>query len=137
MTDRLTQLQDAVDQLATQMVASINYVKRHHNYTKLHPTDEVRQIKAEGPQELNPHPEATFQANLVELAQDLVICEQQVEALISSLPGIGHSEQEQEKRIRELEIEMKEVEVRRREALLVKQEILERLEKEISVIRRP
>ena len=57
-----------------------------------------------------------FDAALRELARDLVLKEQQIEYLINSLPGIGNSEADQEKRMRELEIELREVEAERTKA---------------------
>ena len=62
-----------------------------------------------------PPPEnpTVFNAALRELAQDLVIKEQQIEYLINSLPGIGNSEADQEKRMKELEGELKTVEAER------------------------
>lgn len=57
-----------------------------------------------------------FNAALRELAQDLVIKEQQIEYLINSLPGIGSSEADQEKRMKELEGELKKVEQERLKA---------------------
>ncbi|KAL4870076.1 mediator complex, subunit Med21 [Aspergillus spectabilis] len=61
---------------------------------------------------LPPRPDSprTFAARQRELARDLVIKEQQIEYLISVLPGIGSSEVEQERRIRELEGELRVVE---------------------------
>lgn len=50
-----------------------------------------------------PDSPATFASRQRELARDLIIKEQQIEYLISVLPGIGTSEAEQEARIRELE----------------------------------
>lgn len=60
-----------------------------------------------------PDPPDTFNAAMHELAQDLVLKEQQIELIIRSLPGIGNSEAEQEKRMRELEAELREVEEER------------------------
>ncbi|KAL4879097.1 mediator complex, subunit Med21 [Aspergillus karnatakaensis] len=64
---------------------------------------------------LPPRPDSprTFAARQRELARDLVIKEQQIEYLISVLPGIGSSEAEQERRIRELEGELRSVEAER------------------------
>ena len=51
MGDRLTQLQDAVDQLAQQFVASIHYINRHHNLETLGPNDQIRDVKQEPDQQ--------------------------------------------------------------------------------------
>ena len=48
-----------------------------------------------------------FASRQRELARDLIIKEQQIEYLISVLPGIGSSEADQEARIRELESELR------------------------------
>lgn len=68
-------------------------------------------VDGEDPNSL-PQPDSprTFAARQRELARDLIIKEQQIEYLISVLPGIGASEAEQEARIRELEIQLREVE---------------------------
>jgi mediator of RNA polymerase II transcription subunit 21 len=60
-----------------------------------------------------PDPPALFAYRQRELARDLIIKEQQIEYLISRLPGIGSSEAEQEARIRELEGELRHVLVER------------------------
>ncbi|KAJ5845730.1 hypothetical protein N7534_009399 [Penicillium rubens] len=64
---------------------------------------------------LPPAPDSprTFASRQRELARDLIIKEQQIEYLISVLPGIGASEAEQEARIRELETELRGVEKER------------------------
>ncbi|KAJ5164109.1 Mediator complex subunit Med21 [Penicillium coprophilum] len=68
-----------------------------------------------GDPNLPPAPDSprTFASRQRELARDLIIKEQQIEYLISVLPGIGASEAEQEARIRELETELREVEKER------------------------
>lgn len=62
-----------------------------------------------------PEPDSprTFASRQRELARDLVLKEQQIEYLVSVLPGVGASEVEQEGRIRELEGELRGVEVER------------------------
>lgn len=64
---------------------------------------------------LPPRPDSprTFAARQRELARDLIIKEQQIEYLISVLPGIGASEAEQETRIRDLETQLRAVEEER------------------------
>lgn len=64
---------------------------------------------------LPPTPDSprTFASRQRELARDLIIKEQQIEYLVSVLPGIGSSEREQEGRIRELEGEVRAVEEER------------------------
>ncbi|EYE97804.1 med21 domain-containing protein [Aspergillus ruber CBS 135680] len=56
---------------------------------------------------------STFASRQRELARDLIIKEQQIEYLISVLPGIGSSEKEQEIRLKELEGELRTVEEER------------------------
>ncbi len=72
-----------------------------------------------------------------ELSHDLIMKEQQIEALISMLPGLQNSEQDQEKSIKELEEELKAAEVQRQEALKERDQILAELDTVIRSIRRP
>lgn len=60
----------------------------------------------------------------------------QVEVLITNLPGIGISEDEQEKRLRGLERELKEAEVERETAVREREEARERLEEVLRGLRR-
>ena len=76
-----------------------------------------------------PHSREEFTASLRELAQGLVLKEQQIEYLIQSLPGIGSSEQDQERRIRELQEELRVVEKERREKEVVRESLVEGLGK--------
>ncbi|KAI2607524.1 mediator of RNA polymerase II transcription subunit 21 [Hypoxylon fragiforme] len=138
MGDKLTQLQDAIDQLAQQFVASIYYINRHHNLETLGPGDQIRDIKQEpDQQEVDPHPDDVFKASQVELAQDLITKEQQIEYLITLLPGLENSVQDQERNIKELEEELKVAEVQRQEAIKEKEETMAKLDTVIRGIRRP
>jgi hypothetical protein len=86
---------------------------------------------------VDPHPEDVFRAALVELAQDLITKEQQIELLISILPGLDNSEQDQERNIRELEEELKVAEAQRQEAIKEREQTLAKLDTVIRSIRRP
>ncbi|KAF4339161.1 mediator-RNA polymerase II transcription subunit 21 [Fusarium beomiforme] len=127
MGDRLTQLQDAVDQLATQFVACLHYVNKRHDLETLGPNDKI----------LDSLPPDEFRAGMVELSQDLVLKEQQIEVLISSLPGLDNSETDQERYIKELEEDLKIAEAQRQEAIKEKDQILSELDSVIRSIRRP
>jgi len=143
MADRLTQLQDAVDQLANQFVACLYYINKHHDLQTLGPTDVIRQEKKpEGEldpreREVDPYPPEVFSAGQKELAQDLILKEQQIEYLISVLPGLKNSEKDQEQTIRQLEEELKVAETRRQEAVKEKAAVLARLESVIRSVKRP
>jgi mediator of RNA polymerase II transcription subunit 21 len=131
MSDRLTQLQDCLDQLLTQMFATITYIDTHHSPIKIAGQSDQwgdaapENTQQESAQQMHSDqqepklgttkepiadPPALFQSRLKELAQDLVLKEQQVEALAESLPGIGSSQEAQERRLEDLEKELKEVE---------------------------
>lgn len=81
--------------------------------------------------------EADFAAALRELSRDLVLKEQQIEVIISRLPGIGTSRGEQERRIRALEEEGGRVDEEVRQAGRVKAELVRRVEGAILGVRRP
>lgn len=94
-------------------------------------TDQQEQLRA-----TSPPPPQEFTATLHELAKDLILKEQQVELLISSLPGIGTSEREQKERMRELEAQLREVEVERLEAIKEKERLLAMVDEVIVKVRR-
>ncbi|KAK0479078.1 hypothetical protein EDD18DRAFT_868467 [Armillaria luteobubalina] len=84
--DRITQLQDEIQQLLTIMSNSIAYLTTRANFLQYDP-DEV------------------FEANKKELVTDLMAKAKQVEYLIQSLPQ-PEEEEEQAKRLQQLEEEM-------------------------------
>ncbi|TVY23205.1 Mediator of RNA polymerase II transcription subunit [Lachnellula hyalina] len=141
MADKLTQLQDAVDQLANQFVASLYYVHKHHDLKTLGASDKIREEKkdeaAQREPDIEPVSADEFKAGQKELAQDLIMKEQQIELLISVLPGLDNSENDQERMIRQLEDELKAAEEKRREAVKEKEEVLARLEGVIRSVKRP
>lgn len=78
-----------------------------------------------------------FQAGMTELSSDIITKEQQIELLISTLPGLDNSEQDQERVIKELEEDLKAAEIQRQEALKERDQILAELDRVIQSIRRP
>jgi mediator of RNA polymerase II transcription subunit 21 len=89
------------------------------------------------PLEVEPDPPELFQSRLRELASDLVQKEQQIEALISMLPGVGSSSAAQEDRMRTLDAELRAVEVERLEAVKERDRLLERIDQVILGVKRP
>ena len=77
-----------------------------------------------------------FQATLKELAQDLVIKEQQIEALIKDLPGLNRSQDDQERRMQELEEEAKSLEDQARELSKVREGLIRRVEETMMKVKR-
>ncbi|KAF2722873.1 mediator complex, subunit Med21/Med9 [Polychaeton citri CBS 116435] len=139
MADRLTQLQDCVDDLLTQMFATLKYIQLRHPFSNIPgqpsqaPTSQSQTapssaapaltngnsasakdaqqdlVKSDEEDPQNPEEPAIFQANMRELARDLILKEQQIEYIIQSLPGIGSSEAEQLERMKVLEAELRAV----------------------------
>jgi mediator of RNA polymerase II transcription subunit 21 len=85
-----------------------------------------------------PSPESSeiFQNALREIAQDLVVKEQQIEHLINSLPGLGNSESDQERRMRELEVELRNVQAVRESKEAEREELIDMLGKVITKVKR-
>jgi len=87
--------------------------------------------------QVEPYSADEFKAGQKELAQDLILKEQQIEYLISVLPGLENSEKDQERMIRQLEDELMVAEEKRKEAVKEKEEVLMRLEGVIRSVKRP
>ncbi|KAL6247477.1 Mediator of RNA polymerase II transcription subunit 21 [Rhinocladiella similis] len=144
-TDILTQLQTTYDQLLTQFFSTISYLSQRHPLVAPEPdpsdpyTNPPAQIQTPNPDGggiaqqtsggLLPGPEDTdrsvyplrpsapnvFASAQRELAEDLVTKAQQIEFLISRLPGIGRDEEDQAREIQELVKKVRQMEVRRKE----------------------
>lgn len=87
----------------------------------------------------NAHIEAAtqeYQATLRELAQDLVVKEQQIEMLVKELPGQNQSQNDQERRMRELDQEAKVLEPQVREANMSRETLIRRVEETMMKIKR-
>ncbi|KAK3324266.1 mediator complex, subunit Med21 [Cercophora scortea] len=136
MGDMLTQLQDSVDQLADRFIACFYYLERHHDLETFGPNDRIPDLKSEQPKEVDSLSPEVFQAGQLELARDLIVQEQQIEYIISNLPGLENSERDQEQLIKELEEELKTAEAQRLEAVKEKDEVLLKLDQVLRGIRR-
>jgi mediator of RNA polymerase II transcription subunit 21 len=120
------------------MVAAFYYVERHHGYEIVGPKDEVRDIQEDPNRKpIDDYPSEKFQEGILELARDLIVKEQQIEYLISSLPGLTNSERDQEQLIKDLEEELKVAETQRLEAVKEKDEVLAKVDQVLRSVRRP
>ncbi|KAK4130744.1 CSE2-domain-containing protein [Trichocladium antarcticum] len=137
MADRLTQLQEAMDQLCTMFVAAFYYIERHHDLKSFGPNDKIPDLKADQPKEVETLDPETFHAGQLELARDLITKEQQIEYLVSTLPGLDNSERDQLQTILDLEEEIVAAEAQRMEAVRERDEVLRRLDGILGVGRRP
>ncbi|KAL9000384.1 MAG: hypothetical protein Q9169_000901 [Polycauliona sp. 2 TL-2023] len=134
MSDPLTQLQDCLDQLATQFYASLRYLSTHHSsVSTLPPNPHIPPFPATDTNPLQrPDTPTTFANAQRELATDLVEKVKEIEQLTGTLPGLGKKEESQVERIRELEEELRRVEDERKGAVREREECLERLEELIG-----
>ena len=141
------------EQLATQMFASLRYIQTHHSYAHIEGqpdqnpytngnsqsggagdaqatdgavADGANQLSLGAVKDEGPTPDSTevFQASLRELARDLILKEQQIEYLITVLPGIDNSERDQNDRIHALEKELRQIEEERKTAMRSKEDML-------------
>lgn len=156
--DILTQLQTCYDQLLTQFFSTVSYLSQRHPLVapEPDPNDEytnppsaltsTQTPNADGSQPSSsailPGPEDTersayplqpaapqvFANAQRELAEDLVQKGQQIELLISRLPGIGRGEEQQAEEIRLLAQKVREMEERRKSKRRQMRECVKRLD---------
>ncbi|KIJ95333.1 hypothetical protein K443DRAFT_330743 [Laccaria amethystina LaAM-08-1] len=99
--DKITQLQDEIQQLLLIMANSISYLTSRSNFLQVSP--EIPITKQRNPDKYDP-PDV-FEANKKELVTDLMVKAKQIEYLINSLPE-PEPEEEQAMRFQQLEEEM-------------------------------
>ncbi|KAI0809202.1 hypothetical protein BC629DRAFT_1100821 [Irpex lacteus] len=99
--DRITQLQDEIQQLLTIMSNSVAYLTSKANFAQVSP--EVPITKQRNPEKVDP-PDV-FEDNKKELVHDLMVKAKQVEYLINALP-VPEPEEVQATRLQSLEEEM-------------------------------
>ncbi|KAM0795764.1 mediator complex, subunit Med21 [Usnea florida] len=162
MADRLTQLQDCYDQLATQFYASIRYLSLHHTSSALtsppssdsrrnnnssnananansnheQPVPQQELPESSYPPEQRPDTPTTFASAQRELAQDLLLKTKQIEYLISVLPGVENSLDNQGARVTELDGELREALEERKKAEEERERWLAKIDGIIGGIRR-
>ncbi|KAF2467356.1 uncharacterized protein BDR25DRAFT_345087 [Lindgomyces ingoldianus] len=153
MADILTQIQDELDMLLHQMSSVLNVIKdrapsapiagqpllpsftEHDAQLQTQTTSASNQTQTTTQQSgstqatsASTQSRQPFVDDLKELSRDLVLKEQQIELLISRLPGIGTSEKEQMERMKELERQLEEIESERVEAVKEKAAVLDTIE---------
>ncbi|KAF9792625.1 hypothetical protein BJ322DRAFT_60954 [Thelephora terrestris] len=101
--DRITQLQDEIQNLLMIMANSINYLTTRADFTQVSP--QVPITKQRNPDKVDA-PDV-FEANKKELARDLALKARQVDYLIQSLPP-PEPEEKQAERLQSLEKQMTE-----------------------------
>ncbi|KAJ7035828.1 hypothetical protein C8F04DRAFT_497873 [Mycena alexandri] len=99
--DRITQLQDEIQQLLTIMSSTIAYLTSRSNFVQI--SEDIPITKQRNPDKYDT-PEV-FEANKKELVTDLIVKAKQVEYLIKSLPE-PEPEEDQAKRLQALDDEM-------------------------------
>jgi mediator of RNA polymerase II transcription subunit 21 len=77
-----------------------------------------------------------FQEDIKEFARDIVLKQQQMEALIANLPGLNVSEEQQVERMKQLEKELEGLEGERLEAVKEKELLLKKVEEKIMGVGR-
>lgn len=142
-TDILTQLQTTYTQLLTQFFSTLSYLSQRHplvapdavpgepftnkSIAPAEPGPEDTD-PARNPFPLRPDSPRSFESSQKELAEDLVLKAQQIQHLVSRLPGLGKDEEEQAEDIRNLTVEVEEMEKIRQEKRREMRQLVKRLE---------
>ncbi|ODQ54469.1 hypothetical protein SAICODRAFT_24253 [Saitoella complicata NRRL Y-17804] len=120
MTDRITQLQTAVNDVITSLLFSeistavnqyhsaLNYLHTQHQPSSLSGEGLIAEHLGETPAAPAQEVEKIGDAKR-ELARDMIVKHKQIDALIDSLPGVGVTEGEQYARLRLLEGELQRI----------------------------
>ena len=108
---------------------------QHHHASPVRPSQPPNNIDAAPNDTGAPSPKPEFDETLRELSHDLVLKEQQIELLISELPGLGTSEAQQMHRMQALERKLDAVEADREEAMREKRHLDQRLAEKIAGVR--
>ncbi|KAH7072028.1 mediator complex, subunit Med21 [Paraphoma chrysanthemicola] len=155
MSDILTQIQDEIDFLLNMMQSQMSYIKRNappsvppgqqrvdtFAEVQAKTSNENTQTSTNPSQPTQPaQPEQVsqeqFQEDIKEFARDVVLKQQQMEALIASLPGLNVSEEQQIERMKQLERELEELETERTQAVKEKEVLLRKVEDKIMGVGR-
>ncbi|GAO45925.1 hypothetical protein G7K_0171-t1 [Saitoella complicata NRRL Y-17804] len=108
MTDRITQLQTAVNDAVNQYHSALNYLHTQHQPSSLSGEGLIAEHLGETPAAPAQEVEKIGDAKR-ELARDMIVKHKQIDALIDSLPGVGVTEGEQYARLRLLEGELQRI----------------------------
>ncbi|KAK9708839.1 hypothetical protein K7432_009390 [Basidiobolus ranarum] len=95
--DRLTQLQDSIDQLALMFVSSVDYLQGKSAMVTSNPEFPVTKSNERA------DPPNLFRKSTKELATDICKHAKQIDTLVEALPGIKHSEADQLRILEELD----------------------------------
>lgn len=129
--DRLTQLQQCLDQLVIQFYSALGHVNTHHDFMPLTPNDTKVTDNT-----VTPVTQQELESNMKELAKDVVLKTQQVENLIDSLPGLQSSEADQIEKLKKLEQELQDAEKERQQVLTEKENLLDQCDELILQVSR-
>ncbi|KAI9141368.1 hypothetical protein BKA69DRAFT_1021218, partial [Paraphysoderma sedebokerense] len=92
--DRITQLQDAVDQLAVIFTTSVEYLQRRAPMAVVNTDFPITKLNGKIPFELADEP-TTFSRNTQELASDLIKKVKSIDLLINELPQMMDQNEKQ------------------------------------------
>lgn len=98
--------------------------------------DDKKADKADGAPTHIPDQPHVFESTMREMARSLILQEQKAEILINSMPGIGHSEENQMARMSALMEELKQVEAERAKAEVDRQRMVDTLGEVIVGVQR-
>ncbi|KAJ2401525.1 hypothetical protein GGI23_001341 [Coemansia sp. RSA 2559] len=119
--DRVTQLQDSIDEQCQMLFNSLGYLHRKAGMAQVAPDIPITQ------QNTNSASKDEFSARTQEIANDICCQAKKIDALIDSLPGVSVSESDQEREFVELgkedEAATRELEEAGREARALLKEI--------------